>query len=138
MSSTTPHVFSPDDLAPFHPSYSHICSTPLLPTARLVTFAGQIGLDSTTRSVPTSFREQVELALANLQKCLDAAGVKKTDIVHVKHFIVNILDRDYNDRVEPYMKFMDGYAPPSTLLGVQALATKDLLYEIEVMAVVQG
>lgn len=33
---------------------------------------------------------------------------------------------------------MDGHKPPSTLIGVQALAKRELLYEIEIMAVVSG
>jgi enamine deaminase RidA (YjgF/YER057c/UK114 family) len=78
----------------------------------------------------------VKLALLNLQICLDAAGAKKTDIVSVRQYVVNLLDQDYDARVKLYLKFMEGHTPPSTLIGVQALAARDLLYEIEVMAVV--
>jgi enamine deaminase RidA (YjgF/YER057c/UK114 family) len=78
----------------------------------------------------------VELALVNLQKCLDAAGAKKTDIVSVRQYIVNLLDQDFDGRVKLYRQFMEGHTPPSTLIGVQALAARELLYEIEVMAVV--
>lgn len=54
----------------------------------------------------------------------------------MRQYVVNLLEQDYAKRAELYMKFMGGHTPPSTLIGVQALATKDLLYEIEIMAVV--
>lgn len=136
MSSTSPQVSNPDDHAPFHPSYSHISTVTLHPTSKLISIAGQIGHDSTTKSTPASLAEQVELALANVQKCLDAAGAKKTDIVSVRQYVVNVLEHDYAKRVELYEKFMDGHKPPSTLIGVQGLAKKEFLYEIEVTAVV--
>jgi enamine deaminase RidA (YjgF/YER057c/UK114 family) len=135
MSSTSPHVFSPENHPPFHPSYSHISTTTLHPTSKLISIAGQIGHDSTTNTIPTSFLAQVELALANVQTCLDAAGAKKTDIVSMRQYVVNALEHDYAGRVAIYEKFMDGHKPPSTLIGVEALAKKELLYEIEVMAV---
>jgi enamine deaminase RidA (YjgF/YER057c/UK114 family) len=137
MSSVAPQVSDPKNLPAFHPSYSQICTTTLLPTTRLITIAGQIGADA-AKNVPKGFIDQVELALSNVQTCLDTAGAKKTDIVSVRQYVVNLLEQDYAKRAELYGKFMDGHKPPSTLVGVQALATKDLLYEIEVMAVVHG
>ena len=35
-------------------------------------------------------------------------------------------------------KEAEGYRPPDTVLGVAALATKDILYECEVWAIVHG
>jgi enamine deaminase RidA (YjgF/YER057c/UK114 family) len=136
MSSSNLKIFSPEGHAPFRPTYSHISITTLQPTTKLISIAGQIGHDSTTDNIPSSFADQVELALRNVQKCLDAAGAKKTDIVSVRQYVVNLLEQDAVKRGEIYEKFMDGHKPPSTLLGVQALAAKDLLYEIEVMAVI--
>lgn len=141
MSNPLPHVFNPTTHIPFHPSYSHICSTPLLPTSKLITIAGQIGRfgdPSSGNTTPSSFLEQVSIALQNVQTCLEAAGAKKTDIVQVKQYVVDIAGHDYKGRVELYVEWMGGHKPPSTLIGVQGLATKELLYEIEVMAVVSG
>jgi enamine deaminase RidA (YjgF/YER057c/UK114 family) len=134
--STLNQLSNPPNHAPFSPSYSHICSTPISATKNLIAIAGQIGHDSATNTIPTTFLDQVSLALQNVKKCLDSAGAKKTDIISVRQYVVNIADHDYKGRVEIYSKWMDGWAPPSTLIGVQGLATKDFLYEIEVMAIV--
>jgi enamine deaminase RidA (YjgF/YER057c/UK114 family) len=69
------NVFSPENHPTFHPSYSHISSTPLGPTSRLITLAGQIGRDSTTNTTPSSFLEQVDIALKNVKTCLDAVSL---------------------------------------------------------------
>ncbi|KAE9366031.1 hypothetical protein N431DRAFT_495815 [Stipitochalara longipes BDJ] len=122
------NIFSPENHPTFHPSYSHVCSTPLHPTSRLITVAGQIGRGSVTNTTPSAFLEQVEIALKNVKTCLDAAGAKKTDIVMVRHYIVGIEGHDYKGRVERYMAWME----------VAGLATKEMLYELEVMAVVSG
>lgn len=75
-----------------------------------------------------------------MDKCLAAVGADKTDIVQVRQYVVNLL-RDGQgqdpERAKRYVQWMDGARPPSTLLGVQTLARKDLLYEIEVVAVVK-
>lgn len=42
------------------------------------------------------------------------------------------------ERAKRYVKWMDGCKPPSTLLGVESLASEKLVYEIEVVAVVSG
>ena len=49
---------------------------------------------------------------------------------------MKIEDHDYKSRVERYMAWMEGHAPPTTLIGVMGLAKTEMLYEIEVMAVV--
>jgi enamine deaminase RidA (YjgF/YER057c/UK114 family) len=56
----------------------------------------------------------------------------------VRQYVVGIEGHDYKGRVERYRAWMEGHAPPSTLIGVAGLATKEMLYEIEVMAVVSG
>jgi enamine deaminase RidA (YjgF/YER057c/UK114 family) len=54
----------------------------------------------------------------------------------VRQYIVKIEEHDYKGRVERYMAWMEGHTPPSTMIGVAGLATREMLYEIEVMAVV--
>ena len=56
----------------------------------------------------------------------------------VRQYIVGIEGHDYKGRVERYMAWIEGHTPPSTLIGVAGLATKEMLYEIEVMAIVSG
>jgi enamine deaminase RidA (YjgF/YER057c/UK114 family) len=136
---SSPKCFSPPDVAAPHKSYSHICSTTLVSGSKLLTFAGQIGVDvdSANREPAPTFRGQVELALANVTKCLAAAGATTRDIVSVRQYVVNLLPMDPCRR-ELYEEWLGDHRPPSTLVGVAALAGENLLYEIEVMAIVHG
>jgi enamine deaminase RidA (YjgF/YER057c/UK114 family) len=123
--------------------------TPLLPSAKLVTLAGQTGWNtSSDEKLPFDFIAQVKLSYKNVLNCLKAAGATPRDIVHVRHYIVketgdseldakDVVDRGWADL---WIEFMDkegeGHRPPDTVLGVASLATKDLLYEVEVSAIV--
>ena len=128
-------ILNPSNVAQPTPTYSHVLKCPISPTASLITVAGQIGVDSTTNTVPPTMGEQVECALTNLDNCLKAAGATAKDIIKVTHYIVNY-DPSDRSRIEPYFKLMGDHRPPSTLVGVATLAQKELLYEIEAMAIV--
>lgn len=134
---SSPQCLNPTDVAAPHKSYSHICTTTLLGGSKLLTFAGQIGVpqDAVDREPASSFREQVRIALSNVTKCLAAVGATTNDIVSVRQYIVNLLPMDPCRR-ELYEEWIGDHRPPSTVLGVAALADEKLLYEIEVMAVV--
>ena len=54
----------------------------------------------------------------------------------VTHYIVNYDPAD-RKRGQLYLEFMEGHKPPSTLVPVEKLASPELLFEIEVMAVVE-
>lgn len=62
--------------------------TPILPTSKLITLAGQIGLDGNTHQLVEGFDAQVKVAYRNILNTLKAAGATPRDIIHVKHFIV--------------------------------------------------
>ena len=134
MSAEGRRIFNPPGHVPFSPLYSHICAVPISSTSRLISFAGQIGRDGTT---PNTLAEQVKLALSNVDKCLEAAGAKKQDIISVRQYVVNLLPVDPS-RTKMYNEWMGDHKPPSTLIGVQSLAAPELLYEIEVMAIVSA
>ena len=141
MSSSSNQLFNPPGHVPNSPAYSHISRVPLSPTTHLVSFAGQIGRDSATNTTPGTLAEQCSLAFANVDKCLAAAGARKADIVQVRQYVVDLLRGGQGpdpERVRRYLEWMGGLTPPSTLLGVQALADTALLYEIEVVCVVHG
>ncbi|KAJ4299621.1 hypothetical protein N0V90_004867 [Kalmusia sp. IMI 367209] len=141
-----PLVFNPPDIPQPPPTYSQVSVTPLLPTSKLITLAGQVGLDG--KGVAEGFDAQVKLAYRNILNTLKAAGATPRDIIHVKHFIVKDTGRvgvDSEDELtrvwgHHWIKFMDkegeGHRPPDTVLGVACLATKELLYECEVWAIV--
>ncbi|KIW74127.1 hypothetical protein Z517_12537 [Fonsecaea pedrosoi CBS 271.37] len=128
-------LINPPDVPPPRPTYSHVQVTPLSATSTLVTIAGQVGVDPKTKTTPPSFIAQVETALANLGRCLAAVGATPADIVKMTQFVVN-LDPTDTSRSEAYSKFLGDHRPPSTLVGVAALATPEWLYEVEAMAIV--
>jgi len=130
-------LVNPSNIVAPRPTYSHVQTTPISATHTLVTVAGQIGFDPETKLVPSTFTEQVQLALANTGKCLAAVGATPADIVKVQHFVVN-LDPHDTSRGEAWVQFIGDHRPPSTLLGVAALASPEVLYEVEVMAIVQS
>ena len=128
-------LINPPDVRPPHPTYSHVQKTPISATSTLVSIAGQVGVPPDSASAASTFAEQVEIALENLRKCLDAAGATPEDIIKVTQYVVNMDPKDESRRVA-YTNFMGDHRPPSTLVGVAALALPDLLYEIEAMAIV--
>ena len=132
--STHNETFNPSGHSPFAPTYCHISRIPISDSAELISFAGQVGANSSTGDIPSTLGEQVKIALANVDTCLKAAGVTKKDIVQVRQYVVNLQPVD-PIRAKLYSEWMDGIKPPSTLLGVQSLASDKLLYEIEVVAV---
>ncbi|KAF2652429.1 YjgF-like protein [Lophiostoma macrostomum CBS 122681] len=133
--------FNPPSHTPAVPTYSHISRIPISPTHTLISLAGQIGRDSRTHITPPTFIEQVKISFANVDKCLDAVGATKADIVQVRQYIVDLLrggkgvDPEYRGL---YAEWMGGCKPPSTVLGVQCLAAREYLFEIEVVCVVRN
>ena len=134
--STHNETFNPPNHPPFAPTYSHISRVQISDSADLVSFAGQVGANSATGEIPSTLGEQVQLALANVDTCLKAVGATKKDIVQVRQYVVDLHPVD-PARGKLYSEWMQGTKPPSTLVGVQSLATMELKYEIEISAVVR-
>jgi monoamine oxidase len=70
-----------------------------------------------------------------VKACLEAAGATMRDIMKVTHYIVYYDPAD-RKRGHIYAESMGEHRPPSTLIPVEKLAKPELLYEIEIMAVV--
>jgi monoamine oxidase len=71
-----------------------------------------------------------------VKACLVAAGARLRDIVKVTHYVVNY-DPAERSRNELCMKFLNGHKPPGTLVPVEKMAAPEILFEIEVMAIVE-
>lgn len=123
---------------PAAPEYSHVAMVPLTDNVTLVTFAGQVGMDTDCKIAPT-FAGQVERALDNLGKCLAFAGCGPESIIKITHWMVGPRnDADEKTRARLYTEFLGGrQPPPDTLVRISALAIPQLLYEVEAMAVVR-
>ncbi|KAF2170006.1 hypothetical protein M409DRAFT_64393 [Zasmidium cellare ATCC 36951] len=114
------------------PFYSHVAHTN--GPCTIVTTAGQIGARA-DGSVPADPVEQIEQALENLRKCLEAAGAGVQDIMKLTYYIVNYDSK--NPRHRPIlMKFLGDHRPGSTLVPVEKLAAPEFLFEIEATAAI--
>ena len=146
--STKPATFNPSNVPTPPSTYNQVAVTPLLPTSKLITLAGQVGLDPGTGAAVSGFEAQVKLAYRNVANCLQAAGAYPRDIIHVRHYVVNntgnaeldskeVVDRGWGPLWIEFMdREADGHRPPDTVLGVASLAKAQLLYEVEVWAIV--
>ncbi|KAF1924321.1 uncharacterized protein M421DRAFT_72791 [Didymella exigua CBS 183.55] len=137
-----PQAFNPPTVREPAPSYKQVAITPIVPTSKFITLAGQTG------DYKAPWIEQVKAAYDSVLRCLEATGATPRDIIHVRHYIVNdsgdaelnkedIVERGWAPLWIEFMdKHADGHKPPDTVLGVASLALKGLLYEVEVWAIV--
>lgn len=88
-----------------------------------------MGVDEHGRT-PEDIRQQVAVAYASLQRCLEAAGATVKDIIKLVYYIV---DYDPNNRkhVEPLVAFLKGHRPATTLVPVPCLARPHFKFEVE-------
>jgi len=93
--------------------------------------AGQLGRTQ-DGVVPDDPIEQVELALENVRRNLDAAGMAVTDLVKVTWYLVGEID--VRRRREVTSAWLKGHAPCSTLVYVAALAAPEYRVEVDAWA----
>jgi enamine deaminase RidA (YjgF/YER057c/UK114 family) len=85
MSSNKPYAFNPPDVPTPPPTYDQVCITPILPTSKLITLAGQTGLRS-DQSISPDIKQQAKDAYQAVHNCLKAAGATPRDIVRCSEF----------------------------------------------------
>ncbi|KAI1627832.1 putative mao-B [Exophiala viscosa] len=127
------HTIDPYRLFDSRPVFSHV-ATSTGPT-RIVATAGQVGADEHGK-VPKDIDEQIDLAMRNLGRCLEAAGATPADVFKLVYYIV---DYDPNNRrhTKHVKAFLNGHRPATTLVPVPALAAPDYKFEIEAYAAVR-
>jgi enamine deaminase RidA (YjgF/YER057c/UK114 family) len=115
------------------PGYSHIVE--IKGDARIVFFAGQLGVDTTGAfaGAPGDFRAQAVQAFENLKKALDAAGAGFEHLVKINNYLVEI-ERNMATFREVRDRYLVKPPPASTTIGVPALARPGGLFEIEAVA----
>lgn len=143
--SSKVEIFNPQGHPSSARSYSHVSTIPISSTKKLVSLAGQTGTDpSTTAENAPPLRDQVRIALANVDKCLAAVGATKKEIVSHREYVVKLTSlskADFEAREEAFMEWWrstegDALPPPDTLIGVDSLWSKETLYEAEFVCVV--
>jgi enamine deaminase RidA (YjgF/YER057c/UK114 family) len=103
---------------------------------KLVLLGGKAGIypDGT---FPESLAEQSKLTFENIDIALKAAGARREEVVEIEVFIVDLANIDPEPVYDDIRSFFPaGHKPVSMVIGVDALAYKGLLVEINVRAVV--
>ncbi len=104
---------------------------------KTVYLAGQAGLRA-DGTMPETLAEQAELTYENIGVALAAVGGSASDVIRITAYIVGL--GQGTDPLPVYLaqgKFFPADAKPaSTILGVSGLALPELLFEVDVIAVV--
>lgn len=114
------------------PTFSHVAAS--FGPSRMVTTAGQVGADE-NGNVPSDPEEQINLAFANLKRCLDATGASVKDVMKLVYYIVDF-DPNHRRHVKPLLAFLDGHRPATTLVPVPKLARPEFIFEVEAYAAI--
>ena len=109
--------------------YSH--QIELTGDERLLILSGQVGMRQ-DGSVPEDPIEQIELALENIFRNLEAAGMEVKNLVKLTYYLVGEIDT--TKRRELVAAKLHGHQPCSTLVYVARLASPDLKVEIDAWA----
>ena len=95
--------------------------------------SGTVGADA-DGNLPEDTVEQFEIAIANMDAGLRAAGGAPENIVKVTVFLTDVADRE---RINPTrIRYFGVHRPASTLVEVSALVAPEMKVEIECEAIV--
>jgi reactive intermediate/imine deaminase len=109
---------------------SHYCH--VVRAGNHIWVSGTVGI-APDGSVPEDVVAQFDLALANLDACLKAAGGSAEHVVKVTVFLTDVTDRK---KINPArQRYFGEHRPASTLVEVSALVLPSLKVEIEAQAV---
>ncbi|MFF4369281.1 RidA family protein [Streptomyces sp. NPDC001594] len=127
-------VINPDGLhdpVPF--GYSHTVSVP--EGSALVLVSGQYGSGPDGAVVSGDFAEQVGQTFRNIGVALAAHGLGLGDVVQLRTYVVDHDPGKLGPIAAAVREGWGGKPPTQTLLGVASLATPEVLFEVEAVAV---
>jgi enamine deaminase RidA (YjgF/YER057c/UK114 family) len=102
---------------------------------KVVYISGQTARDPTSKIVAVGdVKGQAEKVFANLRTAIESVGGSMADIAKITTFVVN-LQPDDRTWIGEMVKKHFPQPPAHTLVGISALATPELLIEIEAIAV---
>lgn len=109
----------------------------VLTTDGTLYIGGQIGWDENQHFVSDTFEGQMEQALRNIARILDAAGGAPEDLVRLTWYVTSKKDYLANQRQigEVYRRVLGRNFPAMTMVVVDALVEDAALIEIEATAV---
>jgi enamine deaminase RidA (YjgF/YER057c/UK114 family) len=114
-------------------SYSH---TAVVTGGRTVYVSGQVAFDEAGRVVGTTFAEQAERVMKNLETALAAGGARYGHIVKMNIYVRDLTAEKVRTFREIRTRALGTHQPASTLVATPALVHEDLMLEIEAIAVV--
>ncbi len=112
--------------------YTHVVKTG---GGRLAFVAGQVGVDAEGKLAGDDLESQARQAFANLRGALDALGAAPSDVAKITTFVVNYSPDARAALAAARGDFFGSDLPASTLVGIQALASPALLFEVEAIVV---
>ena len=118
--------------APVGP-YTHQLELP--PGGRHLVLSGQVGMEK-DGSIPPSALKQLELALINVVRNLEAADMTAQDLVKLTFLLVDEIDNRV--RAGVIAKVLGDHRPAMTLVYVAGLAAPPLKVEVDAWAYAGG
>lgn len=100
---------------------------------RLAFVSGQVAVPVDGAAVPAGIGEQTDLTIRNLSEALHALGASPAEIVQLRIYVVDISQISVTEIMGRIRNFLRGTKPSLTGIGVTALASPDLLLEIEMV-----
>lgn len=98
---------------------------------RWLVLSGQVGMRA-DGSLPEDPLEQFKLALDNISRNLEAAGMRIEHLVKLTYYLAGEIDTAQRRKISA--EWLGDHRPCSTLLYVAGLATPDLKVEIDAWA----
>ncbi|KZZ92182.1 Endoribonuclease L-PSP/chorismate mutase-like protein [Moelleriella libera RCEF 2490] len=93
------------------------------------------GWNNQTGKFETEINAQIDLAFANVERCLlDAGGAGWSQVYRVNSYHVPINDEALAAMIRNFRKYMPNHKPIWTTIGVSRLGEDDMRVEIEVVA----
>lgn len=118
-------ITNPDTIAPPKSTYSHVSSFSVTSPCRIISIAGQAGIDKSYELVALDLDSQVKPALENLRACLESVGAGPKDVIRVTHYIVGYDEKTGRGQGNLWISFWEirlqqrlcQVSPPSQLLS---------------------
>jgi enamine deaminase RidA (YjgF/YER057c/UK114 family) len=98
---------------------------------QVLVLSGQVGM-APDGQIPETGAEQLEVALANVLRNLEAAEMSARDLVKLTIYVTEPIDRE--QRAAILMERLEGHRPCMTLITVAGLAAPPLKVEVDAWA----
>ena len=107
-----------------------------VPAGQMVFVSGQVSRNAQGETVGKGdIRAQTRQTMENVKAVLESAGATMDDVVKVTVFVTNV-EEQFTGIHEVRAEYFKSDYPASTLVEVKSLVSKDLLIEIEAIAVI--